>query len=250
MNETDFVTIHPNEIKHHGTSVSVIYHNLFAHRETDGSVTVTINETLHTTRGYYEHLATDITGENFISTKNTSYFTDSKGLYQIKLPANSVSSDGYIYLKFSRVPEDHIELLDDINYKIPVNYDKNKVINSDFRTLTPDEIFYGSISADIFVFTANAIRLANNDIEINVNIQNCNTALLLKHLATSKDEDIYLPQKDNFYNLDFGVQNDKTYSFTVPANSVSTDGYIYFEVYLNSPSYGLYKLENIKLKIN
>ena len=94
VDQTKFTTVHPDDVLINGVSASIIKHSISAHRENDGSVTLTINETMHTVRGYYEHLATDASGENFIPSKNTAYYTHSEGVHSITLSADSVSSDG------------------------------------------------------------------------------------------------------------------------------------------------------------
>lgn len=105
-----------------GFSASVITHDFSATRLDDGRVRLIINETFNTVRGYYEHMATDSTGEYFLPNRNTSYYTvqGEPKSYEVILNADTVSSNGYIYLKFAIAPvggNDHFCIT---YYKIPV----------------------------------------------------------------------------------------------------------------------------------
>lgn len=104
-----------------GASVSLIEHNIYAKRTSNGSVKVTINETFHTVRGYYEFLATDTKGEYFLPEKNSIFYTDNEGIYEITLYDDMVCMYGYIYVKCAIAPIDGDGLLVDTTYyKIPI----------------------------------------------------------------------------------------------------------------------------------
>ena len=51
------------------------------------------------------------------------------------------------------------------------------------------------------------------------------------------------------YNLGSGSQTNKSYRFVLPENNVSSDGYVYLELYFELPI-GMQKIEEIKLSIN
>ncbi|WP_455684660.1 hypothetical protein, partial [Thomasclavelia sp.] len=238
VDQTKFITVHPGEVMKYGFSASVIYNSLSAKRQSNSNVVVTINESFRSVRGYYEHLATDSSGENFIPNKNiayhttddgiycitlptssvssangenfipnknTAYHTKNEGIYSITLSSDSVSSDGYVYIRFGFDPigippgQDHI--IDMAQFKIPVDYDNYKVINDNYKTLGIGEQYTGVFSAQLAVFDAKATKLSDNTVEVLINIDNCNTSLWFNHLATSKDGDIFIPQKDTWYFL-------------------------------------------------
>ncbi|WP_455683765.1 hypothetical protein, partial [Thomasclavelia sp.] len=69
------------------------------------------------------------------------------------------------------------------------------------------------------------------------------------HLATSKDGDIFIPQKDTWYFLGDNTQNNKSYRFVLPEKNVSSDGYVYLNVCFNLP-FGMYNVGKLKLNIN
>lgn len=248
VDQTKFKSAHPDEINGTGLSVSIIEYKLSAHRETDGSVTVLINETFHTVRGYYEHLATDSTGDNFIPSKNTAYYTPSKGLYSISLPANTISSDGYIYLKVAVAPEGVNQIYTPIEYKIPVDYDNYNTAKNSPYTLEVGVEYSASFSAQLAVFDAKATKQADNSIEVFINLKMNNTNLWFKHSATSRDGDIYIPQKDTWYFLTSNIENDTAYRFILPESSVSADGYIYLSAQFDLP-FGMYNAGSFKLPI-
>ncbi|MFQ8705988.1 MAG: hypothetical protein ACLR9T_07985 [Thomasclavelia sp.] len=253
IDQTKFTTARPGVVMQNGFSASVIFNSFSAQRQSDGSVKVIINESFHSVRGYYEHLATDSSGENFIPNKNTAYHTNSEGIYSITLPSNSVSSDGYVYIRFGFDPvgappgQEHI--IDMQQFKIPVDYDTYKVVNSNYKTLSPGEQYTGVFSAQLAVFDAKATRLSDNTVEVLINIDNCNTSLWFNHLATSKDGDIFIPQKDTWYFLGDDIQNNKSYRFVLPEKNVSSDGYVYLNVSFNLP-FGMYNVGKIKLNIS
>ncbi|WP_455683227.1 hypothetical protein, partial [Thomasclavelia sp.] len=205
VDQKKFTTAHPGAVLQYGFSASVIYNSFSAQRQSNGNVIVTINESFHSVRGYYEHLATDSSGENFIPNKNTAYHTNSEGIYAITLSSDSVSSDGYIYIRFAfdpvGAPPGQSNIIDMAQIKIPVDYNTYKVINDNYYTLAPGEQYTGVFSAQLAVFDAKATRLSDNTVEVLINIDNCNTSLWFNHLATSKDGDIFIPQKDTWYFL-------------------------------------------------
>lgn len=248
VDQTNFKSIHPGEIGGTGFSVSLIDYSLSAHRETNGSVTVLINETFHTVRGYYEHLATDSSGDNFIPSKNTAYYTTSKGLYSINLPANTVSSDGYVYLKVAIAPIDSDLLYTPIEYKIPVDYDNYNTAKNSPNTLETGVEYTATFSAQIAIFEAKATKQADNSVEIFINLKMNNTNLWFKHSATSKDGDIYIPQKDTWYFLTSDREDDTAYRFILPESSISTDGYIYLSAQFDLP-FGMYNAGSFKLPL-
>lgn len=249
VDQTKFKTMHPNDLGQHGGSASVIFNKFTAQRQSDGSVKVIINESFHSVRGYYEHLATDLSGENFIPNKNTAYHTNSEGIYSITLPSDSVSSDGYVYIRFAFDPIGAGYIIDMDQYKIPVDYDTYKVVNNNYYTLAPGEQFTGSFSAQLAIFDAKATRLSDNTVEVLINIDSCNTSLWFNHLATSKDGDIFIPQNDTWYFLGDNIQNNKSYRFVLPEKNISSDGYVYLNVCFNLP-FGMYNVGKIKLNIN
>lgn len=252
VDQTKFRTMHPNDIGQYGFSASVIYNSFSAHRQSDGKVSVIINETFNSVRGYYEHLATDSSGENFTPSKNTAYHTTKEGIYQIILSADSVSSDGYVYIRFGfdpvGAPSGQGYIIDMAKFKIPVDYDTYKVINDDYKALSLGEQYTSAFSAQLAVFDAKATRLSDNTVEVIINIDNSNTSLWFNHLATSKDGDIFIPQKDTWYNLGSGSQNNKSYRFVLPEKNVSSDGYVYLGVYFNLP-FGMHNVGKLKLNI-
>lgn len=248
VDQTAFTTVNPGDVKYVGHSVSYIEHRFSAYRQTNGSVEVIINETFHTVRGYYEVLATDLTGEYFIPSKNTVYYTPSEGIYSIFYPADSVSSDGYVYLKFAVAPIDDYQLYNEKYYKIPVDYDSYKTAKSNFRTLEPGEQFTSYYLNQSATFDAKATKLENNSVEVIINLINTDSELWFKHNATSKDGELFMPQRDRSYCLTTGPQSNRQYRFILPENSVSNDGYIYLEVQFKS-SYGLISVNYIKLPI-
>lgn len=250
VDQTQFTTVHPDDVKFDGVSVSVIEYSISAHREDNGNVTVIINETMSTTRGYYEHLATDASGENFIPSKNTAYYIHDEGVYSITLSADSVSSDGYVYLKFAIDPTNIGTLYCEHNYKIPVDYNNYSTANhGGYLSLNELGLYSPCISAQIAFFTANAKKLTDNSVEVIINIESSNTNLWFKHLATSKDGDIFIPQKDLWYHISSDPITNSAYRLVLPENNVSSDGYVYLEIVFDLPSFGMARAGSIKLAI-
>ena len=248
VDQTAFSTMNPGDVKFVGHSVSYIEHCFSAYRQTNGIVEVTINETFHTVRGYYEVLATDLTGEYFIPSKNIVYYSNSEGIYSIFYPADSVSSDGYVYLKFAVAPIDGNQLYNEQYYKIPVDYNSYNTTNSNFRTLEPGEQFTSSYINQSATFNAKATKLENNSVEVVINLNDTSGVLWLKHNATSKDGEIFIPQKDKSYHLTSAPQSYKEYRFIIPENNVSNTGYIYLEVQFEVAS-DIVSADYIKLPI-
>lgn len=250
VDQTKYRTMHPDDIGQHGGSASVIYHSLSAQRQNDGSVIVIIKETFHTVRGYYEHLATDTSGDNFVPNKNTAYYTPAEGVYSITLAADSVSTDGYVYLKFAIAPEGIDYMVNIVDYKIPVDYDSNKVVSARYLTLGVGQQITPSASASYINFDAKAMRLADSTVEVFINLHFSNTSLWFNHDATGADGGIFIPQKDTWYHLGSGTQENKAYRFILPENSVSSDGYVYLDVCFDLPSPNeMYSVQKIKLAI-
>ena len=249
VDQNRYKTAYPGQVIQSGFSASVIYNSFLANRQSDGSVVVIINESFHSVRGYYEHLATDLSGENFIPNKNTAYYTLSEGIYSITLAPDSVSSDGYVYIKFNFAPVGGDTIIPQGSYKIPIDYDTNKVVNDNFQTLAIGEKFTGVSGTQKAVFDAKATKLGDSSVEVIVNINNSNTSLWFNHLATSKDGDIFIPQRDTWYYLGSGTQNNKSYRFVLPEKNVSSDGYVYLSVCFNL-STGMNQVGQIKLNIN
>lgn len=249
VDQTQFKTVHPDDVLINGISASIIEHSISAHREDNGTVTVTINETMHTVRGYYEHLATDASGENFIPSKNTAYYTPEQGIYTISLSANSVSSEGYVYLKFAIAPAGGDAMLSQCNYKIPVDYKTYSTANINW-TLPLDQSgqYTPCFSAQVAFFTANAKKLSDNSIEVIINISSSNTNLWFRHLATSKDGDIFMPQKDLWYHISSDPITDSAYRLVLPASNVSSEGYVYLEAVFDLPI-GMTNMGTMKLAI-
>ena len=249
VDQTQFETVHPDDVKFEGVSVSVIEHGISAHREDDGSVILTINETMHTVRGYYEHLATDASGENFIPSKNTAYYTYNEGIHTMILSNDSVSSDGYVYLKFAITPAGGDAIFCQRDYKIPVDYNTHNTANHrSYLSLNSNGQYAPCFSAQVAFFTANAKKLADNSVEVILNMESSNTNLWFKHLATSKDGDIFMPQKDLWYHISSKPISNKAYRLVLPANNVSSDGYIYIEAVFELPI-GMTNVGTIKLAI-
>lgn len=248
VDQTQFTTIHPDDIKSYGFSASVIQHKISAHREDNGSVTVTINETTHTVRGYYEHLATDASGENFIPSKNIAHYTPREDVYTMNLGADTISSDGYVYLKFAIAPVGTDELYCQQNYKIPVDYDTYKTADSNYHALGLNEEYTACFSAQLAYFTASATKLTDNSVEVIINVNRSNTNLWFKHIATSKDGDIFIPQKDSWYHIASDPITDSAYRLVLPENSVSSDGFVYLETVFDLP-FGMINVGSIKLAI-
>lgn len=247
IDQTKFKSVHPSEMNGTGLSVSIIEYYLSAHRETDGSVTVLINETFHTVRGYYEHLATDSSGDNFIPSKNTAYYTPTEGLYSINLPADTISLDGYVYLKIAVAPEGVNQIYTPIEYKIPVDYDKYSTANNSPHTLEVGEEFTGVFSAQLTIFDAKAIKRSDNSVLVLINLKMNNPYLWFKHSATSRDGDIYIPQKDTWY-CPPNSNHDTVYTFILSEDSISAKGYIYLSAQFNLP-FGMYNTGSFKLPI-
>lgn len=249
VDQTQFTTVHPDDVLINGLSASIIKHSISAHREDDGSVTLTINEIIHTVKGYYEHLATDASGENFIPSKNTAYYTPTEGVYTISLSADSVSSDGYIYLKFAITPAGGDTVIYQQDYKIPVDYDTYSTANrGGYLSLNELGLYAPSFSAQVAFFNANAKKLTDNSVEVIINIKSSNTNLWFKHLATSKDGDIFIPQKDLWYHISSDPISNQAYRLVLPENNVSSDGYVYLETVFEL-SIGMTHAGSIKLAI-
>lgn len=121
VDPTKFRTMAPGDIAQNGFSASVIFNSFSAERLDDGSVILKIKETFHTVRGYYEHLATDIKGEYFIPSKNSSIYSLKEGTHLMILPATTVSFDGYVYIEFSFAPVGGNTIIYMESFKIPVN---------------------------------------------------------------------------------------------------------------------------------
>ncbi|WP_455683229.1 hypothetical protein [Thomasclavelia sp.] len=248
VDQTAFSTMNPGDVRFVGLSVSYIEHRLSAYRQANGSVEVIINETFHTVRGYYEVLATDLSGEYFIPSKNTVYYTSSEGIYSIFYPADSVSSDGYVYLRFAIAPIDGNQLYNEQYYKIPVDYNENNTANNNYIILEPGKQFTSIYNTQSATFDANAIKLENNSVEVLINLENTNSPLWITHNATSKDGDIFMPFKNRSFRLTSGPLSNKDYRFIVPENSISNNGYIYLEIQFEVPS-GIISSDYIKLPI-
>ena len=249
VDQTKFTTVHPDDVLINGVSASIIKHSISAHRENDGSVTLTIKETMHTVRGYYEHLATDASGENFIPSKNTAYYTHSEGVHSITLSADSVSSDGYVYLRFAITPAGGDAVICQQDYKIPVDYNNYSTANhGDYLSLNERGLYAPCISAQVAFFTANAKKLSDNSVEVIINIESSNTNLWFRHLATSKDGDIFIPQKDLWYHISSDPISNQAYRLVLPENNVSSDGYVYLETVFEL-SIGMTHAGSIKLAI-
>lgn len=122
IDSSKFIIMSEGESNYVGVSVSYIEHNFSATRLDDGRVNFKINETFHSVRGYYEHLATDSTGKCFLPNRNTPFYTYelSPHSYETNLRADTVSDDGYIYLKFAIAPVGGDTQLCTTYYKIPV----------------------------------------------------------------------------------------------------------------------------------
>ena len=75
IDSSKFIIMSEGESNYVGVSVSYIEHNFSATRLDDGRVNLKINETFHSVRGYYEHLATDSTGKYFLPNRNTTFYT-------------------------------------------------------------------------------------------------------------------------------------------------------------------------------
>ena len=105
-----------------GTSASIIIHSMRAERIDSSTVKVTINETFHTVRGYYEFLGTDANGEYFLPEKNSVFVTPDKGEYEILFHDDMMCILGeYVYVKCAIAPIDgHGLLVDTTYYKIPM----------------------------------------------------------------------------------------------------------------------------------
>ena len=249
IDQTQFLTVHPDDEIINGMSVSLIKHNISAHRQDNGNVIITINETLHTVRGYYEHLATDANGENFIPNKNTVYYTLNEGISTISLNADSVSLDGYVYLKAAIAPVNGDSILSQRYYKIPVDYNNYKTTNTkSYLPLNDLGQYAPCFSAQVAFFKANATKLADNSVEVIINVNSSNTDLWFKHLATSKDGDIFMPQKNSWYHISSDPISDKTYRLILPENCVSSDGFVYLDVFFDLPM-GMSNIGSIKLII-
>ncbi|WP_027089338.1 hypothetical protein [Thomasclavelia saccharogumia] len=249
IDQTQFLTVHPDDEIINGMSVSLIKHNISAHRQDNGNVIITINETLHTVRGYYEHLATDANGENFIPNKNTAYYTLNEGISTISLNADSVSLDGYVYLKAAIAPVNGDSILSQRYYKIPVDYNNYKTTNTkSYLPLNDLGQYAPCFSAQVAFFKANATKLTDNSVEVIINVSSSNTDLWFKHLATSKDGDIFMPQKNSWYHISSDPISDKTYRLILPENCVSSDGFVYLDIFFDLPM-GMSNIGSIKLII-
>ena len=103
-------------------------------------------------------------------------------------------------------------------------------------------------SAQVAFFKANATKLADNSVEVIINVNSSNTDLWFKHLATSKDGDIFMPQKNSWYHISSDPISDKTYRLILPENCVSSDGFVYLDVFFDLPM-GMSNIGSIKLII-
>lgn len=122
IDSSKFIIMSEGDSNYVGVSVSYIEHNFSAIRLDDGRVKVTINETFHSVRGYYEHLATDSTGQYFLPNRNTAYYTyaQSPKTYEMYLSTDTISTEGYVYIKFAIAPVGGDTQLCTTYYKIPV----------------------------------------------------------------------------------------------------------------------------------
>lgn len=249
VDQTAFLTLKPGDVRFDGFSVSYIEHSFVAHRDINGSVIVTVDETFNSARGYYEFLATDLTGEYFIPSRNIYFYTYSQDTYEMYLSADTVSLDGYVYLKFAIAPVDGAgDLYAEQYYKIPIDYNGYYTANNNYELLEPGIEFTSTYSNQSAAFDAKATKLDDNSVEILINISNTKNGLWFKHNATSKDGELFMPQRDHTYCVTTGPQTYGQYRFMLPENSISNDGYIYLEVQFKS-SYGMISVNYIKLPI-
>ncbi|WP_282195598.1 hypothetical protein [Thomasclavelia cocleata] len=250
IDQTQFITLHPDDTFLDGISASIIEHSITAHRENDGSVTLTIDEIMHTVRGYYEHLATDASGENFIPNKNKAIHTYSGGISTMYLSSDSVSSDGYVYLKFAITPVGGNAVICGKEYKIPVDYNKYSTEKrGGYLPLNSYGLYAPCFSAQVAFFSADVKKLTDNSVEVIIDIESSNTKLWFRHLATSKDGDIFIPQKDSLYYISSKPISNQTYKLILPENSVSSNGYVYLEAVFDLPI-GMTHVGTVKLAIN
>lgn len=136
-----------------------------------------------------------------------------------------------------------------VDYMIPVDYESNKVVSDSYYALAVGEETYVAFSAQLARFDAKATRLADNTVEVFINVYQSNYSLWFNHNATSRDEDIFIPQKDTWYFLGSESQDLKSYRFVLPENNVSSDGYVYLSICFNLP-FGMHNVGKIKLAIN
>lgn len=109
------------------------------------------------------------------------------------------------------------------------------------------EEFTGVFSAQITRFDAKAFKEADNSVLVFIHFKINNPYLWFKHKATSRDGDIYIPQKDTWYRPPNSEHN-TVYVFRLPENSISTDGYIYLSQQFDLP-FGMYETGSFKLPI-
>lgn len=249
VNQEEYKTMYPDQFDNNLVSASWNEYAFNAHRLSNGDVEVLINVKNISIRGHYEHQATDSTGNYLTPDKNTAYYITTPGLYKVTLPADSVSINGYVYMNVSLAPSGN-DLVSTKKYKIPVDAAQNAFDPSLYVNYTDKEIRI-SASSTYAIFTTDAKRLSNGDVQVDVNTLMSNAYdFYLRHISTSADSTLAFPNNNYDQLILPGPSNSEIFkSFIIPKNNVAGNGgYVYFEVLYGMPI-GQYNAAKIKIMI-
>lgn len=161
------------------------------------------------------------------------------------MPANSVSTDGYVHVTVSLAPWVIDYTMNLISYKIPVDYPQNKIDDSQMVNIYNRSEM--SLSCSVAIFKANAQRMNNGDVIVYVETEHMDANF--EHLAVSKDNTIYMPQKNTWFNVVPYPANNYSSRFIIPADKVGANGDLYFSIYIDIPI-GITKVINAKLPVD
>lgn len=233
INQSEYIGMLPNQLDENYISVTGYMYSFKASRTQTGEVEVII----HTEQKsghllcYFEHLATDAEGYNFTAEKNSLFSIDKNGDYRIVLADDSVSSDGYVYMK-TYIPYDLSNPSKSSKlYKIPVDYDQFKTNNREQRELFSGD-FLVIISSMYEKLTTRSYKLPNGDVQVDLQINEGTTyGLMMQMQAVSNDGSIFIPSrnKDYFINTTDGTIT----SFIIPADQVPTTNKLYFNIFID-----------------
>lgn len=232
--------------RYHIDSVSATISQRYytANRDTNGDVVLAINEVINTTDCYYRFLATNSSGTEFVPSKDQEFYIEKEGIQYVRFPASSVSDDGYIYLHFSMNPQKGNLHLCERDYKIPVDYEENKVITDDFLTVNTGQSYkvLGQ-NGQYLDFDATAARRSNGNVFLNLNILDTNTNVQFEHMVS--DETVFLPSKFTKYSA---LKTDPL-NISIYKDYVVSSKYIYLNIYFYLAGSGSYSVEHVRIPI-
>lgn len=233
-----FKTMNPGVTDYKVVSVSASEHSYTAKRLSNGNIQILINQGLLTTRCYYQHLATDANGDYFTPEKDVYFYIQNKGdtVYSVELSKDAVSNDGYVFLQFAIQPPNLDQKFEITNYKIPVDYEANKLNAEEFYTATPDELLINSFSASYAKYYASAYKQADGTADLYIHSVGTNANLWFENIDT--DGNIIMPHKNDWYHLrDLSEPEDldRWYHMVIPQDKI-TNGYIYINAYFLLPA--------------